>query len=1159
MASAPFSTVQRFLRSLVAAGPIKDLNDGQLLSRFAADRDEIAFEVLMRRHGPLVLSVVRRFLGSGPDLEDVFQATFLVLARKAGSINRQASVASWLYGVAFRLAQRQKNRLARQRLRERSSETLEETAETRTMRDNPAEQARLRELGAILDEEVERLPRKNREALVLCHLEGLSVAEAARRLGCPLPTLKSRLTRARELIRRRLVSRGLSVSATTLAFILAEQAARAAVPAKVMSAAIDAAVAFSANSVASAAISAHAAALAKGILKTSVLAKIAFTLCIVLSTTLVGFGGALLTSKESGTAPSPDAIPPAAVAFVQPQLIAKDLHGDVLPKGALARLGSTRWHHGAMVRFAAFLPGGKRVISVSHDEIIHIWDYPSGKELRAFGPGIRDDSQKNVRWCFDAALTADGNTIAALFYQDGVRFWDVRTGKELPPLAETQKQNVLGLAFAPDGRYLATHDIDFNVRIWDWTVEKEVRSFQTQHKGLAGGPRTLAFAPDGKTLLAVVPVVRSAVQIPTIQLWDPSTGQRKSNLEATSNDQDLPPVFSPNSKLLAYGTGGEKGRGVAIVRVEDGKEIRRLGPVNSPLNVVFSLDSAKLLGRSFKDWSVREWDVGNGKLMRILGEPQDHQSRFGNSTYLALSPDGKALLAVDYDHALRLVDLNFGETADRLEYVLPIRNLAFTPDSTQLVTQSEAAGVSHWDVGSGKKLRHIAAPPGEPASWTVASPDGRYFTFNPDRSPRFTMVIEAATGKQLGQVPGRNLAFSPDDKTLAVGEWERKAICLYDLPTLKPRCSLPIQHVHEPDGESGTIRVGGYTLFFSPDSQFFGTLHRDGVVGIWECANGKQVSQFQLGHSPIYNVAFAPDARALAIDNRDGTVTIWEVASGQRRRVFGLEPVKEIKDDGVSGIYDPYGRRATAATLSYSPDGKLVAHAGLHKTVHVWDVATGMKAADFHGHSGSLLCVAFSPDCTRLASGSLDTTALIWDVAGLKKKAGFAPRYQKDAEVRACWEELAGSDAAKAFDAILALAADPAQTLLFLQPRLKTAPPVDGKRAQLLIAQLDGEQYKVRENAAAELRQMGEQVLPLLEKTLAANPPLELRRRLEAVREYLSSLTLTGDRLRLVRSVEVLESIGSAQARKVLQSLADGPTWALETQTAQAALRRWRN
>jgi RNA polymerase sigma factor (sigma-70 family) len=319
MAETGLHTLVQQVRTLVTLDHYEDLSDGSLLKCFVAQRDELAFKGLVRRHGPLVLGVGRRVLGAGPDLDDVFQATFLVLARKAGSISRQESVASWLYGVAFHLARKLQRQLERRRKHEQVGGGLEAIAETRAMVVDPAERASLGELAAILDEEMQRLPKRNREALVLCHLQGLSAAEAAKRLRCPLPTLKSRLARARELIRQRLVRRGVTLSAAGVAMVFAEQAAHATVSQKVVHAAVQAAIAFAGKPVACATVSAQAAVLANGVLKTMTITKLSLAAFAVFALALLGFGLASVPAQTAADVlPQDDPVPPIAKAVQAP-------------------------------------------------------------------------------------------------------------------------------------------------------------------------------------------------------------------------------------------------------------------------------------------------------------------------------------------------------------------------------------------------------------------------------------------------------------------------------------------------------------------------------------------------------------------------------------------------------------------------------------------------------------------------------------------------------------------------------------------------------------------------------------------------------------------------------------------------------------------------
>jgi RNA polymerase sigma factor (sigma-70 family) len=228
MAKANLGTVLRHLRRLGASRPGDDLSDCQLLDAFQHRRDEAAFAALLSRHGPTVLGVCRRVLRQEQDADDAFQATFLVLVRQANTIRRHDSLASWLYGVALRTAQRAKVDAARRRLRE-------ERAAVSPLRE-PSQEPDWRDLRAVIDEEIAGLPEPYRALLVLCHLEGQTNAQAARRLRLPLGSLSKRLARARGLLRGRLLRRGVALSAGALLTVLAGQAG-AIVPPQLASAA----------------------------------------------------------------------------------------------------------------------------------------------------------------------------------------------------------------------------------------------------------------------------------------------------------------------------------------------------------------------------------------------------------------------------------------------------------------------------------------------------------------------------------------------------------------------------------------------------------------------------------------------------------------------------------------------------------------------------------------------------------------------------------------------------------------------------------------------------------------------------------------------------------------------------------------------------------
>jgi RNA polymerase sigma factor (sigma-70 family) len=198
------------------------LSDSQLLQRFVAHRDQTAFEALVQRHGPMVLGVCRRQLLDAHAADDAFQATFLVLVRKAATIDRPELLGNWLYGVAFRVAVKARANAARRSAHERQAATMPKT--------EPAPDTDTRELREILDDELSRLPEKYRAPLVLCYLEGKTNEEAAQLIGCPLGSMSWRLARGRDLLRRRLSGRSLAFPAVLVVPLVGQTAASAAVP-----------------------------------------------------------------------------------------------------------------------------------------------------------------------------------------------------------------------------------------------------------------------------------------------------------------------------------------------------------------------------------------------------------------------------------------------------------------------------------------------------------------------------------------------------------------------------------------------------------------------------------------------------------------------------------------------------------------------------------------------------------------------------------------------------------------------------------------------------------------------------------------------------------------------------------------------------------------
>lgn len=278
-------------------GGVAGLSDSQLLDRYLAnhdDKSENAFNALVSRHGPMVLGVCRHILLAPDDVNDAFQATFLVLVRKASSVRVSETLAPWLYGVAYRIAVKSRSNQAKRRKRETNG--LDVDAQAIDPNTGPI----AFDLRPVLYEELNRLPEKYRSPVVLCHLEGLSHEEAALKLRCPVGTLSGRLSRARDLLRTRLTRRGLGLTASTLAALLAPSSTKAAFPSSLLSTTVQSLYRLPSGSIAP-----SVAKLSQGVITAMLLTKLKLALLLVSTATLLAVGA----SRGLGQALGPDPLP----------------------------------------------------------------------------------------------------------------------------------------------------------------------------------------------------------------------------------------------------------------------------------------------------------------------------------------------------------------------------------------------------------------------------------------------------------------------------------------------------------------------------------------------------------------------------------------------------------------------------------------------------------------------------------------------------------------------------------------------------------------------------------------------------------------------------------------------------------------------------------
>jgi RNA polymerase sigma factor (sigma-70 family) len=1114
-------------------------DDRLLLARFARSGDQAAFAALVRRHGSLVLGVCRRLLGEA-EADDAFQATFLLLARKAAAVGRGGSAAPWLHGAALRVARNARRSAERRRRREGRAARANRTPAAA----GPPAALAWQDVRRALDEELGRLPGPQRSALVLCYLEGLTRDEAAARLGWALGTLKRRLEEGRRSLRERLLRRG--VGPLGLAAALTPSGLTAAVPSGLAASAVRVATGGSAP--------AAVAVLAGPALRPGQRAAL-LGLALLTAGAVVGGGVARPAASESADPPPVVAAAPAG----EP-----DRPGDPLPDGAVARMGTLTLRHGEYVRTLQFTADGRRVFSAG-PRSMRLWDTATGREV-----GGLDDPEPNGEF-LAAALGPDGRTAVTVTTagwtagEETCQEWDVPTRQVRRQFS--LKRQLLSNAFdraefffSPGGRTLAIREGDRSVRLYDVASGKE------RHR-LAGDWRAsaVAFSADGRAVV-------TGDEKRGLCAWDVDSGRELCRFGGGGQPVHALAV-SPDGKWLASVgmTVGRRGdmatyNPAGAVRLWDfatGAEARTIEMTTAPggvAGVAFSPDGQSLIASGWVlDPFVGVWDVATGRKVRDLPR---HVSA---AVTLAVSPDGRALATTSTAIAevrgiIRVCDPTTGEERPRFGGPRDaVRWLAFTPDGQAVNSFSNAGVVRRWEARTGLPLPLAEST----AVGTAASADGRWLALsdrlaaagpgNPD--PRMEVrVLERATGQVRGRLtaPAGGMTPSPDGRRLATAGTFDHTVRVWDTADGRELRALRVDDRWRPrligftpDGRLLTCAQGG------PEERNLRTwaAATGAPLGSWdveravvENARGLD-SDFAFGAAPapdshsfrLHGAALSPDGRTLALS------VFWMRSAGQPHSNVVLV---DSADRRVLHYISYAG--ATATALAFSPDGKLLAAGWSEWNAALFETATGREVRQLVGHRGAVQSLAFSPDGSLLASGSDDATALVWDLR--PKPAG---PLRPPAEL---WAALAGEDAATAYRAIGQLAAQPGAAVPFLRERLRPVPPLDAPAVANRIADLDSDKPVIRQAATRALAGYGRRVEPALRRALAAAPPLELRQRIQRLLDGFADEPT--DELREGRAVAALEWAGTPAARALLAELAGGDPDAPLTRDARAALDR---
>jgi RNA polymerase sigma factor (sigma-70 family) len=1127
MATTPGGILLRHIRKLLVGPGARGLPDQQLLERFIDRHDEVAFEALVERHGALVLGVCRRVLGHEQDAEDAFQATFLVLAQKAGSIGKLGSVSSWLYGVANRIAAKARMNAAERRRHEKKAAVL-------PIAEHPEDVTRL-ELHSVLDEELQRLPEKYRVPLVLCYLEGKTQDEAARELDWTAGSVKGRLERGRDALRTRLSRRGVTLSAGLLTTMLAR---KATVPAALLDTTVRTATLMVAGQAASAMISVQVARLAAGATRAMLMTKVKMGAALFLVASMAAAGTGMLAhgppaEKQRQEEPREFARAADGLEPAKPNETRTDRYGDPLPPGAIARFGTIRFRHEDRVEEFSYSPDGQTLASAA-GKVIYLWEPATGKVLRRISG--HEDGVMCVAW------SPDGKTLVSGSADNTIRLWETTTGKEIRRLEGHQGDSsrfqggVPSVAFAAAGTRLVSCGRDKTIRLWDTATGKELQQF-------AGPPLTawrLVVSPDGNTLAAAL---SEANQPKGACLWDIATGKEIRRLLQPDPVSGI--AFSADGKIAATLGGSQVDKskpGIVLWDVATGAELRSLQVHNgSVYSAAFSPDGQRLVTGG--SW-LQLWDLTSGQELGSL------EVRSSIPYQTAFCPDGRTVVWRGFEHVLRFWDPTTGKESHAFQgHHGSVSSLAISPDG-RLTASTDLYTIRLWDVAGRKELQAIGGHSGF-LTCLFFAPDGKTFV---SASTDGTFCFwEAATGKELRRIKTptkarhvEGLALSPDGKTVA--SWGQD-----DGPGLQVQGQVHLWDVDTGREVRAWNSNGTRSLAFSPNGKLIaegsGT---DLLVRVRDVATGKEVHSLGKHHGGVTAVVFSPDGKTLVVACMDHSLTLWELATGRERLIvptgnniygFALSPDGRL----VATVNHGRSRIATGP-----PPGKISDAGNEDKDkVRVWDLTTGRAVHQFAGHQGGTTGVAFSPDGKLLISASADTTLLVWDAANLLP-AKEAEHELTSAELESFWSDLADPDATKAHQAIWSMVGSPRLSFAFLKDRLRPVVSADPQRVAQLLTDLNSDRPAVRVKAGKQLEEIGESAASALQNVLREERPLEVRRRVE---QLLAKLQGDGA-LRLGRAIEVLEHIHTGETEQLLQSLAQGDAGARLTQEAKASLER---
>jgi RNA polymerase sigma factor (sigma-70 family) len=940
MSRSPSDRMHRQVRRLFNIGAIGTLSDGQLLDRFVARRDEAAeaaFEELVSRHGPMVLRVCRSVLHDAHDAEDAFQAVFLVLANRAGSIDRTRPVAGWLFGVARRVAYRGKRSAARRRVLNQF--VAERTGEGDDSAENDVDDE-------FLHEEIDGLPEHLRTPVVLFYLEGLTYTAAANRLGLSEATLRGRLARARDRLRRRLSARGVTAPAGRFVADAVRQS-QASIPPTLIQGTVRMALGYLEGNT--------AAVLARGVLQTMLLDRIKLA-AIVLG---LGLGGSYFVWQAFASAvdrKDPSQVGPTIAKPPESSQPRTDRYGDPLPPGAAMRLGTVRFRQFPQIDHISYSPDGQVVVTDSEQNYLQVWDARDGRKLRRIDAGM-----EQIR---DFVFSPDGTQFAvlgcgpvpdALRWHARLTILDVATGRLIRRAEWNLDESERKIAFAPDGKTIATQSDVGTVCVWDVATAKLLHRERPK-----GRPKnaSIAFSPIASSHLLAFAWDRN------IHLWDAAHFRDAKIITVDGEGQPTGVAYSPDGTTLAAGVASAAAE-IRLWRVSDGTLLRSFKSRKSiPAylsidQVLFSPDGKVVLGEGYHVRPVL-FEVESGKELSSFGQDFDlveESSAYGRT--VAFSPTGATLATTGGREALHFWDLATAQ--DRLAtpdaHQAGVYAVAFPAGGRTLISGSQDRTVRIWDLATGQPTRVL---PHDGWVWSLGvSANGAFLAAEVATFPMSIHLWDLKAAERLHRWPIEG-ATAESAKVRSVTLTGDGAAVIVTLADCSVRCW---------DLVAKKERVNGATKLEKP-------FDPAAAAALPPVPHTARIT------------AFLKEGRTKVIVERIPGKSI-KLASGETREDYASAGTMIVWFDSETGhvrreIEIP---RSDVQHLTLSPDEQLVAAAYFSKLyppargfIRIFRLRDKREIQTIESPCAWIDALAFTPDGKQIAAGLQDSSIVLWDV-----------------------------------------------------------------------------------------------------------------------------------------------------------------------------------